>query len=81
MNNNLVKATIGYNEVIMPVELAKQFLDSRDDLFVLNEYTKDGDIVTNAPVTISSLPHNFDDLVAGAKAMGTSYHDYKNNSQ
>lgn len=81
MKNNLVKVTIGYNDILMPLELSKQFLEQADNLFILNEYTKNSDILTNAPVNISTLPSNFDEILAGAKAMGTSYNDYKNNSQ
>lgn len=81
MENNLVKVTIGYNDILMPLELAKQFLEHGDNLFILSEYTKDGNILTNASVSISTLPSNFDEIVAGAKAMGTSYNDYRNNSQ
>lgn len=81
MKNNLVKVTIGFNDILMPLELSKQFLEQGDNLFILNEYTKAGDILTNAPVNISTLPSNFDEIVAGAQAMGTSYNDYKNNSQ
>lgn len=81
MENNLVKVTIGYNDILMPLELAKRFLEHGDNLFILSEYTKDGNILTNASVSISTLPSNFDEIVAGAKAMGTSYNDYRNNSQ
>lgn len=81
MENNLVKVTIGYNDILMPLELAKQFLEHGDNLFILSEYTKDGNILTNASVSISTLPSNFDEIVAGAQAMGTSYNDYRNNSQ
>lgn len=81
MENNLVKVTIGYNDILMPLELAKRFLEHGDNLFILSEYTKDGNILTNASVSISTLPSNFDEIVAGAQAMGTSYNDYRNNSQ
>lgn len=81
MENNLVQVTIGYNDILMPLELAKQFLDQSNNLFILNEYVKKSEILTKAPVNISTLPSNFDEIVAGAKAMGTSYIDYKNNSQ
>lgn len=81
METKLVKVTIAYNEIIMPLELAKQFLEQGNNLFILNEYTKDGNILIGAPVNISTLPSNFEEIIAGAKAMGSSYCDYRNNSQ
>ena len=82
METKLVKLTLGYNNLIIPSEIATAILDRSDEVILFEPYEKDTQkTLTQCKFTIEPLPSDFYEIIAGAKAMGSSYNDYKNNSQ
>lgn len=82
MESKLVNVTIGYVDLVLPSDLAFKLVENSDNIYKFETYSKSPEeILQNITIQVSTLPSNFDELVAGAKAMGTSYNDYKNNSQ
>lgn len=82
METKLVKLTIGYKHLIVPSEIATAMLNHSDEVKIFDPYEVDsGKTLTQCKFTIEPLPSDFYEIIAGAKAMGSSYSDYKNNSQ
>lgn len=82
METKLVKVTIGYNHLIVPSEIASAMLEHSDEIKIFEAYDKDPkDILKDCVFKIEPLPSDFFEIIAGAKAMGSSYSDYRNNSQ
>ena len=82
METKLVRLTIGYNHLIVPSEIATAMLNHSDEVKIFEPFEKAAEkALTQCKFTIEPLPSDFFEIIAGAKAMGSSYIDYKNNSQ
>ncbi len=82
METKLVMVTLGFNQIVIPSEIAIAMLKHSDAIFKFNPYEKNPKhILDSEKFTIEPLPDNFFEIISGAKAVGSSYSDYKNNSQ
>ncbi len=82
METKLVQLKIAYHTLVVPSEIATAILERSNEVMLFEPYEVDaGKTLTQCKFTIEPLPSDFFEIIAGAKAMGGSYSDYKNNSQ